>query len=132
MTPKQERFALAVAGGASLSDAYRQAFDTRAMKPETVRKRASELMANGDVTGMVERLKSEACARHAVSVDDLLAELESARVEALAASPAPQCSAAIAATMGKAKLLGLDKQLVEVGGALTVQVVRFADDTTAE
>ena len=41
--------------------------------------------------------------------------MEEARQAALTAER-PQSAAAVAATMGKAKLLGLDKQIVEVTG----------------
>lgn len=130
MTPKREKFALAVAGGMSLADAYREAYSTERMKPETIRDSAWKLSITPDVSQMIDALKAEARQRHALTVDDLLRELEEARRGALTSMPSAQCSAAVAATMGKAKLLGLDKQLVEVDGALTVQVVRFADDKT--
>lgn len=50
--------------------------------------------------------------RHDLTVGDLLAELEEARQAALGAEN-PQSSAAVAATMGKAKILGLDKQIID-------------------
>lgn len=53
--------------------------------------------------------------RHEITVDTLLAELEEARQAALGAET-PQTSAAVSATMGKAKLLGLDKKIVELTG----------------
>ena len=53
--------------------------------------------------------------RHEITVDTLLAELEEARKAALCAET-PQTSAAVSATMGKAKLLGLDKKIVELTG----------------
>jgi len=56
LTRKQQAFAEAVARGASISDAYRQAFDAGNMKAATIRKRASELMTRGEVRGLVERL----------------------------------------------------------------------------
>ena len=60
LTPKQEKFAQCVADGMSQADAYRTAFDVGAKtKPETVRKRASELMENGDVSGMVAKLRQQ-------------------------------------------------------------------------
>lgn len=130
MTPKREKFARCVAEGMSLADAYRAAYSTERMKPETIRDSAWKLSITPDVSQMIDALKAEARQRHALTVDDLLRELEEARRGALTSMPSAQCSAAVAATMGKAKLLGLDKQLVEVDGALTVQVVRFADDQT--
>ena len=130
MTPKREKFARCVAEGMSLADAYRAAYRSGRMKPETIRDSAWKLSITPDVSQMIDALKAEARQRHALTVDDLLRELEEARRGALTSMPSAQCSAAVAATMGKAKLLGLDKQLVEVDGALTVQVVRFADDKT--
>ncbi|MDG6264490.1 terminase small subunit, partial [Glaesserella parasuis] len=46
---------------------------------------------------------------HKLTVDDLLDELEVAREKALERE---QLSVAVSATMGKAKLLGLDKQVI--------------------
>lgn len=55
MTPKQERFAQAVADGMSQADAYRVAFDVKATtKPETVQQSASRLMANPKVAARVK------------------------------------------------------------------------------
>ena len=56
-------------------------------------------------------MKSGHAKRHELTIDDLVAELEEARTAALGAEN-PQSSAAVSATMGKAKLLGLvvDKQ----------------------
>lgn len=59
MTPKQEKFAQCVADGMSQAEAYRTAFDAENMKPETIHKRASELMADGEVKGRVSELKSK-------------------------------------------------------------------------
>jgi len=49
---------------------------------------------------------------HAITVGHLLDELEEARLAALGAV-VPQASAAAAATLGKAKILGMDKQVLE-------------------
>ena len=43
VTAKQDRFALLVAQGKTLSDAYRASYDTENMKPDTVRQCASQL-----------------------------------------------------------------------------------------
>ena len=59
LTAKQEAFAQAIADGMSQADAYRTAFDVKpTTKPETIHKRASELMADGDVAGRVTSLKA--------------------------------------------------------------------------
>ena len=106
MTPKQEQFARLYVETGNASEAYRQAYNTDNMKPETVTNEAYKLLQDPDISAMVDGLKEEARQRHAVTVGDLLHELEQARAAALAA-PTPQSSAAVSATMGKAKMLGL-------------------------
>lgn len=107
------------------SAAYRAVYNCEKMKPETIRKRASELMQNGDVAGTIAQLRQRVAKRHDCTVDSLVAELEEIKQVALAAET-PQTSAAVSAVMGKAKLCGLDKQLVELSG--TVGVRRTLDD----
>lgn len=64
MTPKQEAFAQAIADGMNQADAYRRAYDVGdATKPETVWKRACELMADRKVAGRVEELKAQLSAK---------------------------------------------------------------------
>lgn len=65
LTAKQEAFCQAIADGLNQSDAYRKAYDASGMKAETVNKRASELMASGEVAGRVDELR-EALAEKAV------------------------------------------------------------------
>ncbi len=57
LTAKQEAFCQAIVSGMSQADAYRKAYDAKKMKPPTVQKRASELMANGEVTGRVDAIR---------------------------------------------------------------------------
>ncbi|MNG18436.1 hypothetical protein D3C85_1129380 [compost metagenome] len=72
-----------------------------------------------------EELREELRERFMVTVESLIAELEEARQvgkENAAAGPM------VAATMGKAKLCGLDKQIIEHRGdipvgAVTIEVV---------
>lgn len=94
MTPKQEQFARLYVETGNASEAYRQAYNTDNMKPETVTNEAYKLLQAPDISAMVDGLKAEARQRHAVTVDDLLHELERARAAALAA-PTPQSSAAV-------------------------------------
>lgn len=117
LTEKQEKFCRAYIETGNASEAYRQAYNAEKMKPETVTIKASELLKNGKVRGRVEELKKRHAKRHDYKVDDLLAELEEARKIALQAET-PQTSAAISATLGKAKLLGLDKKLIEHSGSI--------------
>ena len=59
LTPKQEKFAQEVASGKSQADAYRAAFDCAKSSQTTIIKRASELMANRDISGRVAELKAQ-------------------------------------------------------------------------
>lgn len=115
LTAKQEAFCLAYLETGNASEAYRQAYNAENMKPETVNRKAKELLDHGKISARVEALQEEHRERHKITVDDLLAELEEARQVALGQNN-PQTSAAVAATMGKAKLLGLDKQILEHSG----------------
>ena len=121
LTIKQEKFAQLVVELGDNSKAYRGAYDASRMKPETVHKRACELMDNGNVAGRIAQLREELAQRGRCTLDSLLLELEETRVSALNRET-PQCGAAVAATMGKAKLCGLDKQLVELSGGVDVTV----------
>ncbi|MGL5223605.1 MAG: terminase small subunit, partial [Plesiomonas shigelloides] len=109
-TIKKQNFARKVVElDGNQSAAYRAVYNCENMKPETIAKRASELMRDGDVAGMIAQLRQRAAKRHDCTVDSLVAELEEIKQVALAAET-PQTSAAVSAVMGKAKLCGLDKQ----------------------
>lgn len=88
------------------SEAYRQAYNAENMKEASINVNASKLLTDAKVSLRVKELKSEHVKRHELTVNDLVSELEEARKAALGAEN-PQSSAAVAATMGKAKLLGL-------------------------
>lgn len=124
LTIKQEAFCQAYIETGNASEAYRTAYAADKMKPETVNRNAKSLLDNNKIATRVAELHGEIKQRHNVTVDSLIAELEEARQAALTAET-PQSSAAVAATMGKAKLTGLDKQVIEVsgkdGGAIQIE-----------
>lgn len=117
LTPKQEAFCLAFIETNNASEAYRRAYDAENMKPETIWKRSCELMADGNVTGRVKELKALVTERALVSVLSITQELEEARALALQEG---QPSAAVSASMGKAKLHGLLVDKVDVKGGVTI------------
>lgn len=106
LTIKQERFCMVYVETGNASEAYRQAYNAENMTQEVIAVKACELMKNGNVSVMIENLKKDHTKRHELTIDDLVKQLEEARQVALALEN-PQCSAAISATMGTAKLLGL-------------------------
>ena len=121
LTPKQESFCLAYLETGNASEAYRRSYNAGGMKPDTINVKASELLSNGKVAVRLAELRAPAIAKAQLTVEDLLAELEEARKLAIdTEAPAP----AVSATMGKAKLLGFDKQLVEHSGT-----IQFSDMT---
>ena len=88
------------------SEAYRQAYNAENMSNEAIGVEACRLLDHPSVALKVKELKSGHIKRHELTIDDLVAELEEARQAALSAMVV-QSSASVAATMGKAKLLGL-------------------------
>lgn len=121
VTEQQEKFSQAFVETGNASEAYRRSYNTENMAENTVWKRASELLDNRAVEGRIETLRAKHAKRHNVTVDSLVAELEEIKQIALAAET-PQTSAAVSAVMGKAKLTGLDKQVVEMTGTVAVAI----------
>ncbi len=112
LTLKQEAFCQAYIETGNASEAYRTAYAADKMKTESVNRKAKELLDNGKIAARIADLQGEIKKRHNVTVDSLLNELEEARQAALGAET-PQSSAAVAATLGKAKLVGLDKVVID-------------------
>jgi len=106
MTPKQELFAQVYLETSNASEAYKQAYNTQA-NANTVNRKASQLLKHPEVIKLLADLQAIHRQRHTITIDHILQELEQSRLLAL---ENVQCSAAISATMGKAKLLGLDKK----------------------
>lgn len=136
MTIKQELFAQAYIETGNASEAYKRAYNTQA-NANTVNRKASQLLKHPEVIKLLADLQAIHRQRHKLTIDDILQELEDARQKALSAET-PQCSAAISATLGKAKLLGLDKKagvnenpmtafIASLQGS-SVQVVQHCDD----
>lgn len=128
LTGKQEKFSQAVASGMSLSDAYRDAYDCSKMTDKSVWEKSSELASNVKVSSRVKEIQAEINAKTvektAITREDLIVELEEARTAAMAGGKSgPQSAAAVAATMGKAKLLGLQVDKVEHSGLLATMDV---------
>ena len=116
LTVKQEAFACSyVENGGNASEAYRTAYDAGDMQQDSIHVAASRLLSDAKVALRVAELRKAIEEAHRLTVGDLIKELEEARIAALTAETV-QSSAATAATMGKAKLLGLDKQQLEVSG----------------
>jgi len=119
-TPKEEKFCIEVATGIdedgrpiSNSEAYRRAYSAGKMTDKTVNEKSSLMLAKDKIRARVQELRAQIAQKAQIGVHELLAELEEARKAALECET-PQSAAAVSATMGKAKLLGLDKKIVEL------------------
>lgn len=109
---KHERFAQELAKGKTADEAYQLAGYAEN------RGNATRLKANESVAARVTELQERAATKVDLTIADIIEELEEARQEALSAAT-PQASAAVAASMGKAKLLGLQPdQNVNVSGSV--------------
>ena len=125
LTPKQEMFCKKFIELGNASDAYRAVYNASNMKAETINRKAFDLQNNGKITARISELHTAHQQRHNVTVDSLLAELEDARQLALAAD---NPSVMVSATMGKAKITGLDKKVIEHTGIEQLIIVTHGDD----
>lgn len=124
LTIKQENFCLAYVETGNASEAYRRAYDTEDMLPATVNRHAHGMLENDKVAARINELRSTVMERHKITVDDLLKELDEAREMGRTTGKAAPM---VAATMGKAKLLGLDKQVEEADtrpvGKIEIEII---------
>ena len=111
---KHEKFCHVWHETGNKTEAYRQSHPASSRwKEATVNKRASELSKKGDILGRYQELQEIANKDHGITIKGLLKELQEARKIALEAET-PQSSAAVSATMAKAKLVGLDVTKIEI------------------
>ena len=84
---------------------------------------AGENMKKPEIVDAIAKGRAEIAKRNELTIDDIIKELEEARTAALTAE-SPQSSAAVAATMGKAKVLGMlvDKSEVKNEGNISIDI----------
>lgn len=121
LTPKQESFCQKFIELGNASEAYRQSYNCERMKTSTINSRAKELRKDGPITARIDELQADHRERHDWTVDDAIIELEEARQVAKQEAAA---SAMVAATMGKAKVLGLlvDKSETKSEGSISIDI----------
>lgn len=114
LTPKQEKFCLLYMECGNASEAYRKTYDTKSDKPETANRLAKQLLDNIKIASRIDELRGRLVKKSLGTVESLIDELEESRKLAIDnCMPAP----AVSATMGKAKLLGLDVQKLNLSSA---------------
>ena len=108
-----------------MGDHYREIFGGN-MNRDSYSSCASRLWRSPVIMEYVEKLREEMRERFMITVESLIEELQEIKLVALGAET-PQCGAAVAAVLGKAKLAGLDKAVeekIKIDGARTVTIVR--------
>lgn len=112
-----------------MGDHYREIFGGN-MNRDSYSSCASRLWRSPVIMEYVEKLREEMRERFMITVESLIEELQEIKLVALGAET-PQCGAAVAAVLGKAKLAGLDKAIEkEAAEATPVRVIIQVEDAS--
>lgn len=109
LTPKMEKFAQCLVVEESQSAAYRKAYNASNMQPEQIWTQACLLAKNQNVAKRVNQLRDRIQKKMEVTQETLIRELEESRQMGIEER---QSAAMTAATMGKARIAGLDKVVI--------------------
>lgn len=110
LTPKQEGFCTAYVETGNATEAYRLHYDVSKMKAETINRAAKEMLDLSKISTRIDELRKMVGVKHNITIESILAELEEARQLAFETGKA---GPAVQASMGKAKLAGLDRQIID-------------------
>ena len=125
--PKHEKFCMVWHETGNKSEAYRESHPrSLKWKDVTVHNKSYELSKKGEILVRFGELQDKALESHGVTIESLLRELDEARDMALLEKNS-HTSAAITATMSKAKLVGLDINKSEVN-VTTSNADEWADE----
>jgi phage terminase small subunit len=125
--PRHERFAREYHKNGVASRAYERA-GYRAANRNVLDSKASRLVRSGKMKARLAELQNMTAKRHEITVDTLLADLETDRALAHCEG---QGSAAVQATMAKARLLGLIVDRKETGKPGEFEGLKTVDDVIA-
>lgn len=121
LTPKQAKFIDCVVSGMTYSDAYRAAYNCDRMKPETVNRKAFELIENGKIAARIENARAEAAKKAQWSLDLAVERVRKLNDEAVSDlekdglyKGSPAVKALIESTTLLNRMTGVDKQIVKV------------------
>lgn len=104
LTQKQENFCLAYIETGNASDSYRKAYDASDMKPETIWRKANDVLNNGKVAARIKELREPAAKKAQVTLEQHLNDLKRLRDLAEASE---KYGPAITAEMARGKVSGL-------------------------
>ena len=122
LTPKQQRYDRFVSEMLVDGNVTRSA-KAAGYSEKTAYSQGHRLLKNVEIANAIKAGQKDIAKRNELTIDDIIKELEEARTAALTAE-SPQSSAAVAATMGKAKLLGLivDKAETKTEGNISIDI----------
>ena len=129
LTQKQEMFALKYVEIGNQSEAYRQSYNAKNMKPETIHSKSCILLKNDKVRARVDELKESHVERHGITVDSILLELAEDKDFAKECNSA---SSVVKTTELKAKLLGLFVEKVQISGKVEVESYKKEVESNAD
>jgi phage terminase small subunit len=125
LTSKQEKFCQGVAAGMNNSEAYRSAYDTRKMKPETVQNKAYAMAKRGEIQARIEELREPIIKDCRITLESHLNRLEELARKAVEDG---QVSAAVKAEELRGKACGLYVEKREVSQKINVNADFFGID----
>jgi phage terminase small subunit len=107
LTVKQENFCLAYMETGNASEAYRRAYNAENMKPESVNRKAKEVMDNVKIAARLSTLQERLAQKSILTIERLTNDLLRIAKKGEDLAEAPGLSVARASLMDAAKLNGL-------------------------
>lgn len=104
LTQKQENFCLAYIETGNASEAYRVAYDADGMKPETVNRKAKDVIDNGKIAARIKELRAPVVEKALLTLESHLKRLDDLSRKA---EEAGQFGPAIKAEESRGKAAGL-------------------------
>ena len=126
LTPKQESFCLAYLETGNASEAYRRSYSAGGMKPESVNRKAKEVLDNVNIAARIEELREPVRQKAMLTLETHLARLDELSRKAEAAE---QFAPAITAETNRGKAAGLYVERLDhtsSDGSMTPQPVDAA------
>lgn len=137
LTPKQEAFCLAYLETGNASEAYRRSYSAENMKPESINRKAKDVIDNVKIAARIAELRKPVTHKAQVTLEGHLSRLEELSLKAEAAA---NYSAAITAEIARGKASGVHVEKSErvltgpdggpIQAVTRIELVDLVDDST--
>ncbi len=121
LTPKQEKFANLLVTEETQIAAYTKAFKPQTSTTKTIMENASRLANRSNIQARVNNIQQRMARKMEVTQESLVRELEQSRQMAIEER---QSSSMTAATLGKARVCGLDKVVIAGDTAAPITLIQ--------